>query len=423
MLIDLLHKISNETVKMSEKVANGALEFAREVSYGSLKLTEFGLNTLSYSFFFIESWNKGLKTAAENVQYSASVTKDAMDISITNTDKAFDTAFDSLFLARNFAHDMVYDNRVISSILGSSHDNRYGFTKIKMSFREKGKDISVIEAYNQYKASHQKKIILYVPGLFCDETVWMDCIKTIDESEIVSPGIATRFQKKGFFPLHIRFNHGLHVSENGKQLLRLLDEFFALDPNISLEVITYSQGGLVFRSMLYYANLQKKEWLNRFRKVIFISSPDGGSYLEKVGFWFGFLLEQSPDLFLKLIGIIGNFRSDGIKDLSHGILREEDWKNAWHLHLFRYTIQHYFGELDDIDAYQFYCVLGDESNKVQMWFGDGIVERDSLTYLTERVFLKKSTPEMRSHKIPDSNHFTIIESNELFEKMDEILSL
>ncbi|MCB1191353.1 MAG: hypothetical protein H7A23_05085 [Leptospiraceae bacterium] len=418
MLIEFLHKVSHDAVKVSEKITNTALEFAREVSHGSLKVTEFGLKTLSSTFFFIESWQNGLKIAAQNVRYSAGVTKNAMNLSITNTEKAFDTAFDSLGIAKNFAHDMIYDNRAVSSILGSSHDNKYAMSKIRMSFREKGKDISTTEAYDKFKASHLKKAILYIPGLFCDETLWMDCIKKIDESEIVSLGISTRFFKKGYFPFYTRYNHGLHISENGKKLLELLDDLFSKDPDIVLNVITYSQGGLIFRSMLYYAKLQKREWANRFGKIIFISSPDGGSYLEKVGFWLGFLLEQSPDLFFKLLGIVGNLRSDGIKDLSHGILREEDWKENWHL--FRYTIQHYFGELDDMDVYQFYCLLGDETNPLQMWFGDGIVEKDSLTYLTDKVFLKKPEPSTRSHKILNANHFTIVESEELMEKMDEI---
>ena len=155
--------------------------------------------------------------------------------------------------------------------------------------------------------------------------------------------------------------------------------------------------------------------------MIFISSPDGGSYLEKSGFWATVIMERAPNIAFMLLGIIGNLRSDAIKDLSHGVIREEDW-NSFN-YLSRYWKSHYFGELENIDCYQFYSSFGEDGSPFQEWLGDGIVELPSLTILTENVFLRKDRKELRSTNIVGNNHFTILQSGLLKKRIREIMEV
>lgn len=415
-MIDDIFKLTKEIVNSSGKITEEALKIARDISHGSLKLTEDGLHSLSSIFFFIDHWQKGLKEASHNVRFSAEVTKNALEDSITVTDDAFKFAINSVGQARDVVNAFVFENKAISSIIGSAHNNAIGISKINMSFRSGGKDISPEEAYAEFEASGMKKAILFIPGLFCDESLWTDQMRKTPEGEVFSPGLADMLKKEGYFPFYVRYNQGKHISENGRDLLKILEKLLDLYKG-ALDIFTYSQGGLLIRSTLYYSMIEKRLDRNKIGKVLFVSSPDGGSYIEKIGFWVGFLMEQSPELITKVIGFIGNLRSDGIKDLSHGVIREEDWKE-WHP--LRYRKELYFGELDDIDCYIFYSLIADETNAFQMWFGDGIVEKDSLTYLVDKVYDKRTDKSDRVMEIKESNHFLILERTEFWDRVRKI---
>lgn len=421
MIFNTVHKITDDLVGFAGKITESALLFARDVTQGSLKITEWTLEGLSELFFFYEDWHKGLKLAAKNVRYSADVTHGSLDLSLEATEKAFEVASRSLFHSKIFAHNFIYDNIFFSSILGSAHDNTYSLSTIQLSLRDNQKDISVAQALEQFYQSGRDKAILYIPGLFCDETIWQD-MQPEDEQQEVITGISTHLAEFGYFGFFLRYNQGLHISENGQKLWKIVDELMQglAKSEIKLDIICYSQGGLVLRSFLYLARQSGSPWLAKIGKITIISSPDGGSYLEKIGFWAGILMEHSPPLLLKLTGIIANLRSDGIKDLSHGIIREQDWQNPFHPG--RYVAPTYFGELDDFDVYQFYSLVGNGENPMEDWLGDGIVEKPSLEHLSEKVFAQGADGRQRSFCLRNSNHFLIMESDFLIENLKMIYS-
>ena len=152
--------------------------------------------------------------------------------------------------ANKHSINFIYDNRVLSSILGSSHNSFLSLTEIKMSFRFLGKDISADDVWIDYKKSGLNKMILFIPGLFTDETLWLDRSITIDNRNILSSGLADDYRARGYYPIFIRYNHGKHISDNGKELLTLLTELIQKDPSIKLNVFCYSIGCLIFRSTL-----------------------------------------------------------------------------------------------------------------------------------------------------------------------------
>jgi hypothetical protein len=417
-VIEALYFLSNSSVQFAEVLTHYSLVYSKEVAIGTLQLTGGLLHALSWVFFFIEGWRDGLLVAGENVESSREKVEMTMLSSIEKVQKGFEQSKLSLDTARDFAVKFIYDNRVISSIMGSAHNETYLFSDIQMSFRELGRDVTVEQFWTDYQNSGCKEIVLLVPGLFCDETLWEDKSETLEDgTSIFYSGLANIFRSKGIFPVSIRFNHGKHIPSNGKDLLLLIDKLYQKYDG-KLNILAYSLGSLVTRSFLYYAKRENKPWLKNISSTLLISSPDGGSYLEKVGFWFGFLMESAPVLAFKLIGMIGNLRSDGIKDLSHGIIREEDWRESTQIR--RYIRKKYFGELDEIDAYQIYSIFSDKDDSFSEILGDGIIEKDSLEFLKKEVYLKKENPDLRSVLVKKRSHFSIMNAPELFEIVERI---
>jgi pimeloyl-ACP methyl ester carboxylesterase len=130
----------------------------------------------------------------------------------------------------------------------------------------------------------------------------------------------------GFTPVFVRYNTGLHVSDNGRTLAARLDQVVASWP-IEVEriaLIGHSMGGLVARSACHYGALEHRAWTSRVSHVICLGTPHLGAPLEKaanVAAWpLARLPETRPfaDFFL-------NGRSAGIKDLRFGSCLEEDW--------------------------------------------------------------------------------------------------
>jgi len=132
----------------------------------------------------------------------------------------------------------------------------------------------------------------------------------------------------GITPLYLRYNTGLHVSENGARLARLLDTVVGAWPCEVEEIalVGHSMGGLVARSACHQGESGGCGWVSLTRKVVYLGTPHLGAPLEKatnVAAWGLAALDETRPLATVL-----NARSAGIKDLRHGALLEEDWANC-----------------------------------------------------------------------------------------------
>jgi hypothetical protein len=413
-----LHSIAGRAVQVSQKSTDSILRGVQVLVNGSLSGTSTGLELLSNAFFYKPEWRTALQNAGVSIRDTSIKSKESFDKAIQATNSNFEKAFFAVDSVGKRGDQLIFDNRVISSILGSSHNQKFKLTKIDMSFRAIGLDVTAKEVAEGFRASKKNKLVLFIPGLFTDETVWLEKWVPYKKKKIRSLGISTELQKKDYYPIYIRYNHGLPIHENGKKLMHLLDILFQECPEAHPNVIAYSLGGLVLRSCLYYANTENKEWVNHFQKVVSIATPNRGSYLEKIGFWLGLILERSPNIALKIIGMVGNLRSDAIKDLSFGLIKEEP-KSFWSP-ISQYFQDTYHGELDQIDAYEAYAVIDTIENPIQNFLGDGIVEKQSLRYLSDRVYAKKENANIRTLEIMKSTHFSILNSKKLFQWLDQI---
>lgn len=415
-ILDFFLDISKGSLGFAEKISVGTFQFGKDITDISLHLTGNMLYGLSSAFFFLEDWKIGLEEAGSNVLLTKEQVNEKIKESIGQLSESFSHATHSLHIAREFSEKFIYEHKGISSVIGSSHHNLIGFSDIRLSFRMNDKDVSPEEVWNDFSQSGKEKLILLIPGLFCDETLWE--WKTESGEATESLGLVTLFDSMGYYPVFLRFNPGMHVSTNGQELAKILNIFNRYTKGKTLHILAYSQGGLIIRSALYYGKLWREPWVRSIGKTMLVSSPDGGSYLEKVGFWLGFLFELSPNLAIKIIGMIGNLRSDGIKDLSHGVIREEDWRGSRQIR--RYSMAHYYGELDSIDAYQVYSLFSEEPDSFSTLLGDGIIEKPSIETLTEKVYKSKENPESRVLCIYGKNHFSVLDAPEFVEKLKEV---
>jgi pimeloyl-ACP methyl ester carboxylesterase len=137
----------------------------------------------------------------------------------------------------------------------------------------------------------------------------------------------THLQRElGFTPVYVRYNSGLHVSENGRALDPLLE---ALVENWPTEIeafviVGFSMGGLVTRSAVHIADGQRRRWREKLKAIVFLGTPHHGAPLERAGNVVDALLDVSR--YSSPIGKLAQIRSAGVTDLRYGLVLDEHWQ-------------------------------------------------------------------------------------------------
>ena len=126
--------------------------------------------------------------------------------------------------------------------------------------------------------------------------------------------------------LRLRYNSGLHVSTNGRQLAGLLEALVERWPRPveEIAIVAHSMGGLVARSACHYAAAAGHAWPRRLRTLVFLGTPHHGAPLERIGNLAQLALAATP--WSAPFARLGKIRSAGITDLRHGSLLDEDWE-------------------------------------------------------------------------------------------------
>lgn len=133
-------------------------------------------------------------------------------------------------------------------------------------------------------------------------------------------------QDLGYTPVFVRYNSGLHISENAAQLDDLLTRLVASWPLPVHEIclIGHSMGGLVARGACHRADEAGASWVRAVRQIVCLGSPHLGAPLEQLAHVaaaaFGLLPETRP------LSSLLRRRSAGIRDLRQGSLVDEDWR-------------------------------------------------------------------------------------------------
>lgn len=229
-----------------------------------------------------------------------------------------------------------------------------------------------------------KKVIVLVHGLMADETIWKEIGGALE---------------KGYPVLYVRYNSGLHISENGERLAKLLHDLLEVHRFKDLVLMGHSMGGLVARSACYYGDKASYPWVKQLRQVYLIAVPNAGAALEKLNHATSLALRAINRFYLGHIGHLMESRSNGIKDLRHGYMLEDDWKLGIQVK----------GQarvpVPPILGVRYHLLLGslskDENSMLAKYFGDGLV---SPTSAVAQTLLKVS--EIKT--FPKTGHNSIL---------------
>ncbi len=165
------------------------------------------------------------------------------------------------------------------------------------------------------------KILLLVHGLCMNELHWGGRLQDPPDTAELSLAEAL-----GYCPLYVRYNSGLHISQNGQTLAQQLQALQAQwpVPLQEISIIAHSMGGLLARSACHIATEQGLSWRPLLKNIVFLGTPHHGAPLERAGNWVDVILASTP--FTAPLAKLGHLRSAGITDLRHGFVRDEDWR-------------------------------------------------------------------------------------------------
>ena len=270
-------------------------------------------------------------------------------------------------------------NGFAGHLLDESNDPR----AIKMSFRYENKDIEISELQNIYDfPKHNGKVCILIHGLFGDEYMWKN------RAHKSKPKIGDYLEKHvDATILYLRYNTGLHISENGRSLSNLLENFSKkYKKEVSeINLIGHSMGGLVTRSAAYYAGIQRQAWTQLVKKIFLIGVPNKGSYLAQTADFVNELFKKADVSKDELISKFLDIRSNGIKDLAYAYLTDEDWLDVRKKRQEKIKVR----PLAGVKYFLIAGTLG--KNKIfSTYFGDGLVGSESAVSneLNTNIFTK-----------------------------------
>jgi pimeloyl-ACP methyl ester carboxylesterase len=245
---------------------------------------------------------------------------------------------------------------VLNGALGDQLAVRHDPRAIALSFRRGGHDVPVAELR---LSEARQKTVVFLHGLMGDELIWQTGFQDAPAGPLrYGPRLAA---EAGCRPLYVRYNSGLHISENGRALSQLLTALVEAYPEAigELVLVGHSMGGLIIRSAGYYAALTEElgvetsalkgrrrtakvakpassctpnssvkaaPWLAHLRTIFLLGVPNEGSYLEQNGLLVERLLRRINLFPTRFLSDAIARRSNGIKDLGQALLVDEDWQ-------------------------------------------------------------------------------------------------
>ena len=228
------------------------------------------------------------------------------------------------------------------------------------------------------------RVCVFIHGLGCDEGSWGLRTEAWNESpwgRALPAEQAIRYgdlleHELDLSAVYLRYNTGLPLETNAQQFAALLDDLLRAAPQVrELVLLGHSMGGLVARRALAIATGEGLAWGRRAAMVICLGSPHRGAALAKLGEFTNAALMVSN--VTRPLGHIANARSQGVKDLRHGLVPP--------------TRRGQSSEAETVPLRLVYATLGDDSNAlIGKLFGDGLVHAgsasdDGLTGDVERV--------------------------------------
>ncbi len=261
------------------------------------------------------------------------------------------------------------------------------------------------------------KLVLLIHGL---------CLPDLDQHAnhnlyANEPG-ALLAARSNYYPLYLRYNSGLHISQNGQQLSVQLQRLIESWPDAvdELSVVAHSMGGLVMRSALQQAQQQGLTWPEHLKNIVFLGTPHHGAPLERAGNGLDLILEQTP--FAKRFAPLGQLRSAGITDLRFGNLLQQDWDGRGRFE-FKSDDRHIVPLPATVRCFTVAATLAGKRNLLtDRLLGDGLVPLRSALGLHDQAERKLEFPAQAQHIAYNTGHLELLQKAEVMQQVLKWLS-
>jgi pimeloyl-ACP methyl ester carboxylesterase len=256
------------------------------------------------------------------------------------------------------------------------------------------------------------KLAVFVHGLCETEHAWRGLGRA---RELPSYG-ALLADEFGYTPVYVRYNTGLHISDNGRELAATLEELVEGWPSAVEEIalVGHSMGGLVARGACHYGEAAVHAWTEPLRHVFCLGTPHLGAPLEKAANVAGWALSRTTET--KPFADVVNLRSAGIKDLRYGSCIEEDWLDHDPDELLRDRC----GEVPFLPTARYYFVAATLDGPLGSLVGDLLVRLPSASGSgrTRRIPFEIDN----GRQLAGLNHFQLLNHPSVYEQMRVWLS-
>ncbi len=162
------------------------------------------------------------------------------------------------------------------------------------------------------------QLVVFMHGLTGDEFCWSWGAEDAYGSRLSSD--------LDYTPVYLRYNSGLHISENGGTVAALLEQLVQAWPVEvgQIALVGHSMGGLVVRSAAHHAHEHDLGWVRKVDHIVSLGTPHLGAPLEQGAHLAAVALHKLPET--RMLGSLLKRRSAGIRDLRHGSLVDDDWR-------------------------------------------------------------------------------------------------
>ncbi len=206
----------------------------------------------------------------------------------------------------------------LNGVLGDYLENTSNPLAIEMRLCHDGKPLEITRDALKARFPQGGRLLILLHGSSLDEGSWLR--KGHDHGQALASDLH-------LIPIYLRYNSGLHISQNAQAFALLLEQLLDAWPQ-DVDDITFlghSMGGLVARSACLVAEAEGLRWRARLRALITLGTPHHGAPLERIGNWVDHLLGISR--YSAPLAQLGKIRSAGVTDLRYGNVLDTHWKD------------------------------------------------------------------------------------------------
>jgi pimeloyl-ACP methyl ester carboxylesterase len=284
---------------------------------------------------------------------------------------------------------------------------------IPMAFRVEGRALDLAGPSPAWPPGAGRRLAVLVHGLCMNDLQW---------AQGGADHAAQLARECGFTPIHLHYNSGRHVSQNGREFSGLLEGLVAgwPLPVEELVIVGHSMGGLVARSACHYATVDGLAWPGRLKSLVCLGTPHHGAPLERGGHWLETMFALSP--FVAPFARLSRARSAGITDLRFGNLRDEDWQAGR-----RHTQRH-----DDRlptplpPGLPVFLVAATQAERLgglhDRVLGDGLVPIDSALGRHAEPTLDLGVPAARCRVVVSATHWDLLSCDQTLASIRDALA-